>query len=59
MKNNSTIKPLKNAHTPNTKQGMGNFYGSGLRNPVGKVKEGFGMKAIPEKKMKIPPKSVA
>jgi hypothetical protein len=46
-------KPLKNAHTPNTKFGMGDFYGSGVRNPLAISKE------TAYKKNKRPPKSLA
>jgi len=52
-------KPLKNSHTANTKYGMGDFYGSGVRNPVGRVREGFGMDTITKKKLKTPPRGLA
>lgn len=51
------VKPLKNAHTPNTKFGMGDFYGSGVKNPTGKVIEGVG-KTIPKSKIGTPPKKL-
>lgn len=53
------LKSLKNAHTPNTKHGMGDFYGSGVRNPMGKVKDGMGMVTMSQKKLKKPPRSLA
>ena len=52
-------KPLKNAHTSNSKKGMGDSYGSGVRNPVGKVKEVMGMKPLGAKGSKTKPKSLA
>lgn len=55
----STVKALKNAHTPNTKLGMGDYYGSGIRNPVGKVIEGLGVKEMSKKQLSTPPRSLA
>lgn len=52
-------KPLKNSHTPNTKYGMGDYYGTGVRNPLGKVKEGLGVVQVKSKKLKKPPKTLA
>lgn len=52
-------KPLKNAHTPNTKLGMGDYYGTGVRQKIGRMREGMGMQEITPKKMKTPPKSLA
>lgn len=52
-------KPLKNAHTSNSKKGAGDYYGSGVRNPVGKVKEVMGMKPMSAKDLKKKPKSLA
>lgn len=49
---------LKTAHTSNSKIGMGDFYGSGVRNPVGRMRDGLGM-PLSKKKVKIPPKSLA
>lgn len=54
------IKPLKNAHTPNTKYGMGDHYGSGVKNNVGKMRENsMGHIDVSLKKLKVPPKKVA
>jgi hypothetical protein len=52
-------KPLKASHTPNTKYGLGDFYGSGLRAPLGKMREGVGMVQVSKKGLKKPPKSLA
>lgn len=54
-----TTKVNKSAHTDNTKYGMGDNYGTGFKNPMGKVKEGVGYKPMDKKKMKTPPKSLA
>lgn len=52
-------KGLKQAHTANTKYGMGDYYGTGIKAPLGKMREGMGMRAISPKKLKKPPKSLA
>ncbi len=53
-------KPLKNAHTPNTQFGMGDYYGSGVRAKIGKMREdSIGMFVTPPSKLKKPPKSLA
>lgn len=54
------IKPLKSAHTPNTKYGMGDHYGRSVKNKVGKMREdSMGHIDLSLKKLKIPPKKVA
>lgn len=52
-------KPLKNAHTPNTKRGLGDYYGTGIRAKLGRMREGMGMQEITPKKLKVPPKNLA
>lgn len=47
---------LKTAHTANTQKGMGDFYGSGVKNPMGKPRQIMGIKPIRKSK---PPKSLA
>lgn len=51
--------PLKVAKTPFKKslQGSGDYYGTGYRNPVGKMREG--PKPIPKEGVVKPPKSLA
>ncbi len=58
MKKSKPLKRVKEAHTADTKYGMGDYYGSGIRNPVGRVVEGIG-KTIPKAKIGIPPKKLA
>ena len=53
------VKALKTAHTSNSKMGMGDYYGSAIRNPIGRVRDGWGMNETPKKKLRIPPKSLA
>jgi hypothetical protein len=55
-------KPGKNrfAHTQNTAFGMGDNYGMGVKAKLGRVRsDTVGMMAIPPKKMKVPPKTLA
>ena len=55
-------KPLganKQAHTPNTKFGMGDHYGTGVKQKLGRVREGMGMVPLSKKKIGTPPKSLA
>lgn len=49
----------KQAHTDNTKYGMGNYYGTGIRAKIGRMREGVGMQEITPKELKTPPRSVA
>ena len=60
--NREQPKPYKKnrfAHTANTKYGMGDNYGTGIRAKLGKMHEGLGMKEITAKKLKTPPKGLA
>jgi hypothetical protein len=52
-------KGLKQAHTDNTKYGMGDYYGTGVRSKIGKMRDGMGMQDISPKKLKSAPKSLA
>jgi hypothetical protein len=56
-------KPYKKnrfAHTANTKYGMGDNYGSGIKAKIGKMREdSMGMMSLTPKKLKTPPRSVA
>lgn len=57
MKSPKSIKPLKNAHTSNQKIGMGDYYGTGVRNPIGTIRESS-MYSV-GKNLKKPPRSLA
>lgn len=64
MSKPSVVKPIKGKankqfHTPNSQSGIGDFYGSGVRNKVGKMRDGFGSVEVSKSKMKKPPKSLA
>ncbi len=52
-------KSPKTAHTSNSKKGLGDFYGTGLRAKMGKMREGMGTIEVTPKKLKTPPKSIA
>jgi len=68
MKSNT---PPKQAHTSNTKKssgdwhvsntsmGMGDYYGTGIRAKIGRMRDGMGMQEISPKQMGTPPKSLA
>ncbi len=54
------MKGLTNAHTSPTKKGMGDYYGSGIKAKLGRMREdSMGMVAMTPKKLKKPPKSLA
>lgn len=53
------VKANKNAHCSNAKFGMGDHYGSGVKNPTGKMREGAGRIEVTPKKLKKPPRSLA
>jgi hypothetical protein len=59
MKKVSQLNHTKEWHTPQTKHGMGDYYGTGIRAKLGTVIEGEGMKPIVPRKLKIPPKNLA
>ena len=50
-------KKIKTAHTPKSAKGMGDYYGSGIRNPIGKIRDVSGEKS--PSKLKKPPRSLA
>ena len=48
------------AHTANTKYGMGDNYGTGIRQKVGKIRvDSMDSQVLSKKKIKTPPRSVA
>jgi len=58
----SHVAPAKkssgDSHVSHTSMGMGDYYGTGVRNKMGRMIEGNGMKTISKKKIGTPPKSV-
>jgi len=53
------IKGFKEAHTPNTKKGMGDYMGTAVVNKIGKPIDVNGMNKVSAKKSIKPPKSMA
>ena len=55
----SKTKKTRFAHTANTKYGMGDNYGTGIKAKLGKVRDDtVGMVKLSKKKLGTPPKSV-
>ena len=44
-------KATHEAHTPNTKYGLGDYYGTGIPGKIGKMREGMGMQDISPKRL--------
>ncbi len=54
------LKKNKQAHVANTKYGMGDNYGQGIKAKVGRMRDSsVGFIPMSQKKMKTPPKSLA
>lgn len=53
------MKKGKGAHTANTQVVSGDFYGTGIKNPLGKVKAENSRAPMPATKLKTKPKSLA
>ncbi len=53
-------KQPKMAHTPRSAKGLGDFYGTGIRQPLGRVRDDtVGMVHLSKEKLKNPPKTLA
>lgn len=54
------FKSNKNSHTSNSQMGMGDNYGTGIKNKVGKMRDSsMGYNVLSPKKLGTPPKKVA
>lgn len=54
------VKAPKTAHTSNSKKGMGDYYGTGIKQNIGRMREdSMGIIAATPNKLKKPPKSLA
>lgn len=42
-----------------SQKGMGDYYGTGIRNPMGKIRDVTGISNLKPAKLKKPPKSIA
>ncbi len=50
----------KFAHTSNSPYGMGDHYGTGIKQKLGRIREDtLGMNDVTPNKLKVPPKSLA
>jgi hypothetical protein len=59
MKNKS-LKPSVNAHSSKQKTGMGDYYGIGVKQKVGRIVDNYSLsKPLSAKKLGKPPKSLA
>ena len=45
-------------HVSHTSMGMGDYYGTGIRAKIGKMREGVGFQEVPKSKLKSPPSTV-
>jgi hypothetical protein len=54
-----TPKHLKNAHTSNSKIGMGDYYGTAIKQKIGKNRSSLLGNPVTPKKLKTPPKGLA
>lgn len=58
-----TAKPKKSSgdsHVSHTSMGMGDYYGTGIKNKLGKMRDdSMGMIAVTPKKLKKPPRGLA
>ena len=53
------VKSNQSAHTSNSKMGMGDYYGTGVKQKVGRIVSNFDSAPVSNKKMGKPPKSLA
>lgn len=52
-------KKYTEAHSANKKFGMGDYYGTGIKNPMGKMRDSsVGARPVSKKGLKTPPKSL-
>jgi hypothetical protein len=53
-------KKHKEAHVMDTKYGMGDYYGTGFKAPIGRMRDSSypGQMPVNKKQLKTPPKSV-
>ena len=59
MKTAKTGKKVQEAHVSNTKYGMGDYYGTGIKQKMGTIRDGLGIVQTPPAKLRKPPKSLA
>ena len=53
-------KPYKGAaHTPASPKGLGDYYGTGIRAKLGRIRSGLGQEILGPVKLSKPPRSLA
>jgi hypothetical protein len=53
-------KSPKLSHTPRSAKGLGDYYGTGIRAKIGKMRhDSMGIETMTPKKLKTPPKTLA
>jgi hypothetical protein len=59
MRKASTKTNRKQAHTPKSPKGLGDYYGTGIVAKIGRMRDdSMGMQALTPEQMKKPPRSV-
>jgi hypothetical protein len=57
---NASKKPYKFSHTPRSQKGLGDYYGTGIVQKLGRIRGNtVGMHSISQKGLKNKPKSLA
>jgi hypothetical protein len=59
VKKASTRVNRHQAHTARSPKGLGDFYGTGIVQPLGRMRSGMGQEILSPKKLKKAPKSLA
>lgn len=59
MKKSKPPKRTKEAHTAPTKYGMGDYYGTGIKQKMGRVRDNYVDYPVASKNLGKPPKSLA
>jgi len=59
MKEPKSTKKPKLFHTPAKSKNLGTYQGMGIKNKVGRMIDGFGVKPVSAKGLKKPPKTLA
>jgi hypothetical protein len=59
MKAAKKSKPKKEAHASSSQIGMGDFYGSGVKQSLGRIREDFFNNPVNRKAVKKAPKTLA
>ncbi len=60
LKSKAASKPYAGAvHTPKSQKGLGDYYGTGVRAKIGRMRSGIGMVDLNPKKLNTPPRSLA